>query len=423
MIRPYKHILGVMILVITLFFFFTTCVEGPAGDGHADVRGKLYAGSAACASCHRGIHDSSLHSSHFLTMQPASKEGIMGSFVPPGNEFHYNGGRRVIMEARDSGLFQVGMVGDRIQAVHRFDMVMGSGRKGQTYLYWQGDTVKQLPVSYFRMAGGWGNSPLYSMDTIWYDRRVSFECFACHTTYIGMKKPVQINTFRQLDQYDREKIVYGIDCERCHGPAAAHVRYQQEHPDVREAKYIVRWGSLSQQQRVDVCGICHSGAHGFMRSMFWFKPGDTLTNYFYPEVGTPKTDAMDVHGNQYGLLVASKCFERSKTLECATCHDTHTADRKSLADYSVKCMACHGAAEVKKVHKNEDAGLLTTNCIDCHMPVGESKLINIQRDAGTNIMAHLARRHLIAVYPEAAKRWKEAQAAGVKKSVREEGRQ
>lgn len=391
-------------LITTLFFFFTTCVEGPSGG---DVRGGLYAGSAACASCHKGIHDSALHSSHSLTMQPASKERVMGSFVPPGNEFHYNDGRRVIMEARDSGLFQVAMAGDRVQAIHRMDMVMGSGRKGQTYLYWQGDSVKQLPVSYFRVAGGWGNSPQYSMDTIWYDRRVSFQCFACHTAYIRLKDPVQVNTFHQVDQYDRGKIVYGIDCERCHGPAAAHVRYQQEHPDVREAKYIARWSMLSQQQRVDACGICHSGAHGFMRAMFRFKPGDTLANYFYAEVGMHKTDEMDVHGNQYGLLVASKCFEKSKTLECATCHDTHTADRKSLADYSMKCMTCHRMEDVKNVHKNENEALLATNCIDCHMPVGESKLINIQRDAGTNMMAHLARRHLIAVYPEATKQWKE----------------
>lgn len=341
-------------------------------------------------------------------MQPASKETVMGSFIPPANEFHYNGDRRVIMEARDSGLFQVAMAGGRVQAIHRMDMVMGTGRKGQTYLYWQGDSVKQLPVSCFQLLGGWGNSPRYPMDTIWYDRLVSFQCFACHTAYIGMKKPVEINTFYQVDQYDRGKIVYGIDCERCHGPAAAHVRYQQEHPDVREAKYIVRWDSLSQQQRVDACGICHSGAHSFMRAMFGFRPGDTLTNYFYPESGTAKTDGIDVHGNQYGLLVASKCFLRSKTLECVTCHDTHTADRKPLVDYSAKCMACHGIEDVKKVHKDEDPSLLVSNCIDCHMPVGESKLITIQRDAGTNMRAYLARRHLIAVYPEAAKRWKEA---------------
>jgi hypothetical protein len=404
MITQYKRLLFVIVLVTGLVIFFSTCVQGPVqrGDGR-DVRGEAFAGAAACVSCHRGIHDSALHSSHALSLRPASREAIRGSFTPPDNTFQYDGDRKVVMEVRDSGLFQVAFTGGHEQQAHRFDMVMGSGRKGQTYLYWKGEGVSQLPVSYFLVAGGWANSPRYPMDTVWFGRMVSFECFACHTSYIRMKKSVQVSTFHQMDQYDRTRIVYGIDCERCHGPAAAHVKYQEEHPEDKQAKYIAVWNTLSRQQRTDVCGVCHSGAHGFTRAVFGFRPGDTLTNYFYPESGLPaQTGTMDVHGNQYGLLVASKCFLQSRTMECATCHDVHRKERKSLAAYSITCMGCHQAGQVGKVHVGmEPLGVLVKNCIDCHMPVGESKMITIQRNAGTDIMAHLARRHLIGVYPNA----------------------
>lgn len=397
-----------MTLITGMVIFFSTCVEkSPDARATGDIRGERYAGAAACVSCHRGIHDSALHSSHYLSTQPASKEAIRGSFTPPDNEFHYNGDRRVVMQARDSGLFQVAMKGDQVQDARRFDIVMGSGRKGQTYLYWQGDSVGELPVSYFRMAGGWGNSPRYSMDSIWYGRMAHVECFACHTAYIKVKKEVQINAFQHVDQFDRTRVVYGIDCERCHGPAAAHVKYQQAHPEDKEAKNITRWASLSSQRRTDVCGICHAGARGFTRGVFGFRPGDTLTNFFYPEVNVnADVNAMDVHGNQYGLFTASKCYLRSQSIECATCHDVHVSGRKSLAFYSAKCMSCHQVQDVEKDHKmnvSKDLKLLTSNCIDCHMPVGASKLIPIQRDAGKDIMAHLARRHLIAVYPDAGK--------------------
>lgn len=402
MMSLYRHMTLITSSIVAAVAFFAGCMHIQAGEDN-DVRGEFFAGAATCASCHRGVHDSALASPHMLSTRPATRDAIKGSFTPPANTFEYNGDRKVIMQAREDGLYQIGMAGGVVQDEHRFDLVMGSGRKGQTFLYWQGDSVAQLPVSWFRLAGGWANSPHYPMDTIWFGRVVPFECFACHTAYIKIKRSLKVNAFHSVDQYDRTRMVYGIDCQRCHGPAAAHVQYQQEHPEDKTARFIARWDSLTRQQRVDVCGVCHSGAHGFTRAVFGFRPGDTLTQYFYPEIGNGgNTNAMDVHGNQYGLLLASKCFLQSKTMECVTCHDPHGKDQKSLADYSAKCMSCHQPQQVQAVHPRQDTAVLMSNCIDCHMPVGESKLITIQRDAGKDVMAHLARRHLIGVYGASA---------------------
>ena len=66
------------------------------------------------------------------------------------------------MEDRDSGLFQAEYYHGVQKAAHRFDIVVGSGTRGQTYLYWQGNQLYQLPVSYFTPAHTWSNSPGYA---------------------------------------------------------------------------------------------------------------------------------------------------------------------------------------------------------------------------------------------------------------------
>ena len=41
----------------------------------------------------------------------------------------------------------------------QIDIVIGSGRKAQTYLFWKGDQLFELPVSYWVELGEWGNKP------------------------------------------------------------------------------------------------------------------------------------------------------------------------------------------------------------------------------------------------------------------------
>ena len=43
----------------------------------------------------------------------------------------------------------------------RIDLITGSGMRGQTYLFWQGDRLFELPVSYWSDGHRWINSPGY----------------------------------------------------------------------------------------------------------------------------------------------------------------------------------------------------------------------------------------------------------------------
>jgi hypothetical protein len=310
------------------------------------------------------------------------------------------------MERRDSGLFQVAVTPYGREA-HRFDIAVGSGRKAQTYLDWMGDGVFQLPVSYFVTEHGWANSPHYPVDSIWFGRAVETGCFECHASFISQKGMIHVDAFHGTPLNDRASVVYGIDCERCHGPGALHAAWQSAHKEDTVARYIRRFAALGRQQKLDVCAQCHSGGHASeRRSLFRFKPGDTLANFVFADprftAGPANTD---VHGNQYELLAASKCFLRTSTLECGSCHDPHVRERDSLTVFAVRCMNCHGKAGLAGEHgSNLDTAFLVRNCIDCHMPAKASEAITMKTQQQKDPVADLVRSHLIAIYPGEGKR-------------------
>ncbi len=220
--------------IVCFIVLFSRCLQsGPAESG--DPRGPAYAGMAACLGCHKDVGNSYLHAAHALTSRVADDHTVLGPFTPPGNEFIYGPGRKVVLEQRDSGLFQVAITSHG-QEAHRFDIAIGSGRKAQTYLYWKGDAVYQLPVSYFLTEHSWANSPHYPADSIWFGRVVEVGCFECHSSYIRTKPMIHTDAFHGIPQFDRAHLVYGIDCERCHGPGAKHAAWQLAHPEDKQAK-------------------------------------------------------------------------------------------------------------------------------------------------------------------------------------------
>ena len=125
---------------------------------------------------------------------------------------------------------------------------------------------------------------------------------------------------------------------------------------------------------MDVCAVCHSGRLDEKKPPFQFVAGDSLSAYFEATDIAKKTGVMDVHGNQLGILSASKCFRVSKTMTCISCHDPHINERGNTLVFSQRCMNCH-TVQHKPVEglSNE---MLVNNCIDCHMPLQESTSIS-----------------------------------------------
>ena len=121
--------------------------------------------------------------------------------------------------------------------------------------------------------------------------------FECHASFIS-EDAEQTEGLTNIRNLDEQSLIYGIDCERCHGPAADHVNFHKSNPGVKEAKYITPWKSLSRERKLDACAVCHSGNDaGMQQSTFSFRPGDTLSNFQFPSFGSASVEA-DVHGSR-----------------------------------------------------------------------------------------------------------------------------
>jgi hypothetical protein len=82
---------------------------------------------------------------------------------------------------------------------------------------------------------------------------------------------------------------------------------------------------------------------------------------------------------------------------CSTCHNEHAPERAAVS-YSNRCLTCHEPAKCGMYSK---LGLqIASNCIHCHMPVQQSKVI-VSDVNGTDVKANV-RNHWIKVYGESS---------------------
>jgi hypothetical protein len=396
-----------IVACICLVLLVITYLQFSCNAAKADPRGNAFAGAKACAKCHAGIYDSYLHTAHFEASTPATENTVHGSFAKDSNVFNINSSQKVVMEKLDSGLFQSYYVNGKFRERHRFDITFGSV-KGETYLYWKGNELYQLPLSYFSGQHQWSTSPGMGLTFMDYPRirPIGIRCMECHASYISYL-PGQAQALNGTEEFDKASLVCHIDCERCHGPGAQHVDFQTRNPGVKTAHFITKYQSLSRSQKLDMCAVCHSGQHSVMlRSAFAFQPGDTLAKFIMPEFSRPvDTGHLDVHGNQLQLLKTSKCFIYSK-MDCATCHDTHQNTRGNEVLYTQKCLNCHNSPThtyCKMTNKLSDAAL-KTGCINCHMPALPTQAISVQVSEKSAPIQFFVRTHHIAIYPQQVKK-------------------
>lgn len=248
----------------------------------------LMAGTPSCAACHQAIQESYRQTAHALTSSRASSDTIRGSFVA-GHNLLRTASEEVYfrMERRDETFYVVAYDHGAVRR-ERFSLVLGSGRRGQSYLFDKGASLFQLPVSWSAAADGWVLSPGYADGQANFSREIRPSCMSCHSTLA------------------RGELLAGITCAKCHGPG-------EQHPDIRNP------ARLDREARIALCAECHSG--------------------------TDPNAAAEVHGNQVGLLRRSRCF-RSSGMTCGTCHDVHRMER-GLAALSSKCAQCHAEGACK----------------------------------------------------------------------------
>jgi len=397
----------IWIAVITIVFSiaaFISCIDNESNT--ADVRGPEYAGSQTCMNCHKDVYQHYMLNAHKNTSTFASGKSIFGSFSAPHNVFAYNDSDKVVMHASADSFYETEYKNGVQKRSEHFDIVIGSGRKAQTYLYYKDDQVFELPVSYFISIGAWANSPGFPLTHPYFDRPIPSICFGCHSSAANVSIP-QTGSLDVTEKYLPGQQILGIDCERCHGPAKAHADYQTKHPEDKTAKFIAVINKLTRAQQMDMCSICHSGVQQPIEPIFSFKPGSKIGDYYYPDALHTDADELDVHGRQAQKIMASECYRQSTNLTCLSCHDPHKNENDNMVAFSNRCMNCHSEINHNFCSdKSVPDSILKTNCIDCHMPAQPSKAVQMLSDVNGKqvLQADYIRTHLVTIYPEETKK-------------------
>lgn len=353
-------------------------------------------GDAVCGSCHQDKVHSFHLTAHSRTSSLPSSETIHGLFSPGSNTLRtVNANLVFVMEANERGYFQTAHMRtsptEEFSRSERIDVVVGSGRKGQTYLFWDGDQLFQLPVSYWTDLNAWVNSPGYIDGTADFERPIVPRCLECHSSSFGNKPPPE-------NRYVKASLVLGVSCEKCHGPGSEHVaRFRSASPPSAPSGFaIVNPARLSRARQLDICALCHNGAGEPLVASLSFVPGDDLSQFIAFSRADPKA-RVDVHARQVPLLERSRCFRFSRTMTCTTCHDVHTQQRDT-ASFAPRCMTCHKVENCRIFPKLGHA--IDTHCVDCHMPLQETGKIVSQVDGSA--IRPMVRNHQIAIYPDSA---------------------
>ena len=379
------------------------CPEKPLKE----ARSTQFVGDASCIKCHSSQGAAYEKTAHRLTLQLPSPTSVLGSFTSPKNSLRTLDPKTSILG--DSLTFKMTRSGiyfyetaihadidDSLSQVklrtrkERIDLVTGSGVRGQSYLYWKGDGLFELPISFWTDGGQWINSPDYPDGSEIFDRPIYPRCLECHTTFI---QPVSEDP--HSNRYIVSSLVSGITCERCHGPGQQHAELEastSEHDQVHDAA-ILNPKQLSRERQIDLCALCHNGAKRLaIRPTFSFKAGDNLDDFFAQDPDAPIAQP-DVHGNQVALLKRSRCFQSSETMTCSTCHNEHAPERPA-DEYSSRCLICHQIASCGLYKSRGES--LRDRCVRCHMPMQPTTAI-VSRTNGRFVRARM-RTHWIKVY-------------------------
>jgi len=322
-------------------------------------RGDPYVGSQVCAGCHPG--ESALHftSGHALTLRPAARRALSRrldrtTVVDPEQpavhwSYHYRDGE--LWVAREAA----GQVERWI-----VDYAFGSGHHATTFVSMIDPDIPSLlehRLTYFTQADKLDITPgqgahLRSMDKRPHGRlptpRDSLKCFRCHSTQTAAQDDGRI---------DLETMIPNVSCERCHGPARAHVAAARR--GAGDAELLLPFGPerWTTESLLELCGACHR--HPSRARPEQIRRDDPHLARFQP-VG----------------LMQSKCYLGSAgAFSCVTCHDPHARASADRASYDAKCLECHGGPKevAEPLRTAPPKGKVCTvsprdRCVECHMP-------------------------------------------------------
>ena len=367
----------------------------PAGDDDLEPPVPVnpgYVGVQACAPCHAKRVEEYKETRHAVAMVPASPGRMPAAFTDGHGTYKTTvPGLRFEMGRTEHGYAATAVRADpggEKRMTSPIAFVYGSGGVfDEVYFTWRGDRLYELPVVYLHPPHGWGNVPFAAQGEGDGSRETAFRCLECHNTWFAHLPDGVKNRYRP------DSFIPGVGCERCHGPGADHVAHHAAHPG-GPAKAIVHPGYLSRDRLTDVCAQCHSNANKPLGPALTYRPGEPLEKYYRTAV--PAHRENDHVANQTRYMRESKCFQKSDTLTCVTCHNPHKPTDHDATRRS--CRQCHQPEHCKEQPKLP-AGV-RADCVGCHMP--PRVWMTVHFHTADDLFVPPIRRfeHRIGVYPE-----------------------
>lgn len=355
-----------------------------------------FLGADSCRECHADKYETFVETAHHRTSRLASLDEISGPLQGSRNRMntlHPEIGFEML--ERDEVAYQRVSFFDW-QFEVPMQLIMGSSKMAETYLYWHGDKLFQLNCTYLSEPNTWINSPGYLDGDAAYARPIQSGCLDCHTTYAEFRE--------DPNHFSPDSLILGISCERCHGPGQQHVDYHHAHPSEKKSQHMTVPSKLSREREMDVCGQCHTGDKAPKSpGAFGFRPGDSLDDHYEKLEGHDESSNTVHTSNQIARLALSACFEESD-MACVQCHDPHKNERGMTQVFSQRCLKCH---QEKQCGMHETLGpKLKENCVDCHMPKRATENLRVETVSG-QVFPPL-RDHYIRVDQQATKQFFDA---------------
>ncbi|MCC6291954.1 MAG: tetratricopeptide repeat protein [Bryobacterales bacterium] len=366
----------------------SSCSRPKSGTG--PVAQAAYADPRSCAACHPAqarTYRATGMARAFTRATPAAFNPSEAALFARATPFFHKASNRFYQPLLREGRaflrrFERDSGGAETNAIeYEIHYILGSGNHSRTYLHRDpANHLVEMPLSWYSEAGGsFAMSPGFD-NPAHYDfrRKVNYDCFFCHNGYPDL--PSTAGRAGDEPVYP-VMLPEGIDCQRCHGPGAAHVEAagKKTAPEALR-KLITNPARLNAARQMEVCMQCHLETTSFPlpnsiqrygRGIFSYRPGEPLGDYilhFDHAPGTGREEKFEIAGHAYRLR-QSQCFLKSVgRLRCTTCHNPHEARRGEAAveQYAAACATCHEAALAKLTASGRHAK--RTDCATCHMP-------------------------------------------------------
>lgn len=319
--------------------------------GAANSGSNVHVGDRACAGCHSSIYNSYVKTSMAQASGPAINNFFPADFVHQKSGVHY----RIYSDQGKVWLSFERPSDASVRGKRELLYYIGSGRRGRSYLFVVDGFLFESPVNWYTDRQRWDMAPAYGNASEMPMNLPAFaSCLHCHVS--GMRPPLAGTE----NQYPSPPFSdAGVTCERCHGPAAAHVK----------GGAIINPAKLDAGRRDAVCMQCHLEGKAAIerpgRHIYDFQPGEQLSDFIRYFVFADQQDSGLGAVSQFEALAQSACKKKSgDAMSCTSCHDPHrepsAAERVSY--YRQKCLACHGAKFGSTHHADQP------DCTSCHMP-------------------------------------------------------